>query len=325
MKYLSYAVMIYMLLALIWWAILLSRSNQQLYDYKALMYSNGLGGVPMDHTVIYKHPGLLAEFQSKRKMIIGEGVVFGLSLMLGMYLIQKAYINQLKNIRNQKNFMLSVSHELKTPITAINLLSETLVKRDLNQAKVKELSNDILSEGIRLEKLVSNILLATRLENPVGLRYEKTTVNAMLEGIVRSASHSWPEASITLKSSLANETAMDADPDAMSSVFSNLIDNAVKYSEEPPSVEISAAMSGDSVEFAVADNGLGIPQEEKAHVTRLFYRIGPEETRKTKGTGIGLYIVNRLINAHAGKLVILDNMPKGSVFKFKIPIIRHKK
>lgn len=325
MKYLSYSVMTYMLLALVWWAILLSRSNRQLHDYKAYMISKGFDPVAADQVLIRSNPHLMAEFHAKRRMIIGEGIVFGFSLILGMYLIQKAYTNQLKTIRNQKNFMLSVSHELKTPITAINLLSETMIKRDLDKSKVRELSEDILSESTRLEKLVSNILLATRLENPVGLRFEKIRVNELLENIIRSASHSWPEASVALNSALPEGLYMEADQDAFVSIMNNLIDNGVKYSDGPARIILSASLIGDDVEISVADEGLGIPAEEKANITRLFYRIGPEETRKTKGTGIGLYIVDRLVKAHSGKLVILDNQPKGSVFKFRIPLTRPKR
>ncbi len=328
MKYLSYGVMVYMLMALIWWAILLSGSNAKIYRQQFLLLDHGVHPGITDVTSndsILKYPALASEYNKKRKMIIGEGIVFGFSLVLGMYLIQKAYTNQIRTNRNQKNFMLSVSHELKTPITAINLLAGTLQKREVDRDMVRELSGDILAENLRLEKLVSNLLLATRLGSHIGLNFETVDVKQIINEVVSGSSRQWPGARIVFENDNAEPMPVICDHDAMVSIFTNLVDNAVKYSESSAQVKIKAKISGAWAEFSVADQGIGIPATEKPNITKLFYRVGPEETRRTKGTGIGLYIVSKLVNAHSGTLSVEDNQPKGTIFRFKIPTIQKSK
>ena len=112
-----------------------------------------------------------------------------------------------------------------------------------------------------------------------------------------------------------------ADPTAITTIAFNLLENAVKYS--PPGeaeVQIIVRQKRGRVFFKVADKGIGIPDEDKGRIFEKFYRIGSEDTRKTKGTGLGLYIVKQIVKAHNGSIVVRNNVPSGSVFEITLPV-----
>ncbi|NUO03455.1 MAG: ATP-binding protein, partial [Saprospiraceae bacterium] len=113
---------------------------------------------------------------------------------------------------------------------------------------------------------------------------------------------------------------VNADKSGLTSVAINLLENAVKYSPEPAEIEVRLARKNGTIEFEVADNGIGIEDKEKIRIFEKFYRIGNEDTRQTKGTGLGLFIVKEVIRAHGGDIVILNNQPKGSIFRVTLPI-----
>jgi signal transduction histidine kinase len=110
------------------------------------------------------------------------------------------------------------------------------------------------------------------------------------------------------------------DPAAITSVALNLIENAAKYSQPEPRIRVELHRKGDELHWHVADNGPGISDPDKKRIWQKFYRIGSEDTRMTKGTGLGLYIVRQLINIHGGSIKVVDNQPKGSRFEIRLPI-----
>jgi signal transduction histidine kinase len=107
---------------------------------------------------------------------------------------------------------------------------------------------------------------------------------------------------------------------AYSSVIQNLVENAIKYSNESANIEVSLYQNNDSVVLEVKDNGIGIPERERSNIFKKFYRIGNEETRTTKGTGLGLFIVKRVVDLHGGKIFVSENKPKGTVVKIILPL-----
>lgn len=105
----------------------------------------------------------------------------------------------------------------------------------------------------------------------------------------------------------------------LTSVVTNLIENAIKYSNDATNIRVSVSEEDNHVVFKIADQGYGIPDAEKKKVFQKFYRVGQEETRKTKGTGLGLYIVDRILELHKGKVSVKDNQPSGSIFEVVLP------
>lgn len=320
MKYLSYGVMIYMLLALIWWTILLFRNNELLYEKSKLVLDREIMIGNEEKSAKNDDLQMIEKNYTKNKfMILGEGFVFGLSLIIGIWFIQKSYTKELENNRKQKNFLLSVTHELKSPITSINLITETLLKRKLPEPTSIELQKNILSESKRLENLINNLLLTTKLNGTYQYNFETIDLIPLLENIIDHYKLQFPTANIQLLV-IKDNIKIYADQEALISVFNNLIENGIKYSTDVPEINVKVEVAGQNIEVSVSDNGIGIPHTEKSKITGQFYRIGNEETRKTKGTGLGLYIVSRIVSAHQGKMTISDNVEKGSVFNVSFPI-----
>ena len=322
MKFLSYGVMIYMLLALIWWTILLTKNNRLLQEKSIALALNEIEQKTSSSTLhVGVHPTLIRiqeEHKKKKNMILGEGMVFGISLILGLWFIQKAYNKEIENTNKQKNFLLSVTHELKSPIASINLITETLLKRTLPKDKVDDLHSSILSESTRLEKLISNLLLASRINNAYQYNFEPVDIVSITENIIKTTKMQHPE--VNIKFSYTDEKMnLNADKEAIVSVLTNLIENSIKYSSAPAFIEINIIQQNKDIALEVAYLGFGIPDHEKLKVIEQFYRTGNEETRQTIGTGLGLYIVDKIVEAHKGSLKIYDNYPKGTRIAINLP------
>ncbi len=320
MKYLSYGVMVYMLLALVWWTVLLSKNNELLFNKNLEIHKiqiQNIAGLSDQEKVTYN--SLKDEYRTKKHMIFGEGLVFGISLIIGMWLIQKAYNKEIENNKKQKNFLLSITHELKTPITSIGLISETLIRRKLNPDAQALMLESIRIENKRLESLVSNLLMATQLDNNYVFNFEKVSPLELLEKINKTISITFPDVRIELKHK-ENTQEIECDVESIISVFSNIIQNSIKYSDSPAIIQIDIKNFKTQVEIIFSDQGSGIPENEKTKVLQQFYRIGNEDTRKTNGTGLGLYIVKKIVEGHKGSIVIKDNVPKGTSISIILPI-----
>jgi len=252
--------------------------------------------------------------RNKIFMIIGEGGVFLLLLFFGIWWIKKNVWQDLKRAQKEKNFLLAVTHELKTPIAAIRLNTQTLKNRKLTEEQSQDLCTDIITESNRLETLVNNILLATQFEqNTVLGNWQKTDLSALVEAQIKRFQQLFPER--TVNSNIHSNIFIQAEENMFVSLLFNLLENANKYS--PASEPISVLLKGSEhiVLLEISDFGIGIPNEERKSVFEKFYRVGNEQTRSQKGTGLGLYIVKEICKAHKAEITIGDNSPRGSRFQ----------
>lgn len=313
MKFLSYGVMCYMLLALVWWTVLLSKNNNTIYSKNMELIQLSSDQQMKDAKNVEQ------QYLRNKYMILGEGMVFGISLIIGMWFIQKAYNKEIQNTQNQKNFLLSITHELKSPIAAVNLITETLIKRKIPDEKKSDLYDSILSENHRLEKLINNLLMATKIESGYTYNFEPCQLHEIIQKCIDRFLVNHPEANIKL-SSIVNPVIL-ADYESMVSIFTNLFENSIKYSENPSNIVVTLNEGSKEWSVKVADNGIGISDPEKLKVFHKFYRTGNEDTRKTKGTGLGLYIVHKIVNAHHGDIKISDNPGGGTIFTITFPKI----
>jgi len=315
MRFLSYGVMVYMLMALIWWTVLLLKNNASLYQTKIELLQESQNRIfevkDFDIKTTPEYETITSTFERNKKMILGEGMVFGISLILGLWFIQNAYIKEVENTGKQKNFLLSVTHELRSPIASINLITQTLLKRKLDTEKTTDLHESILSESTRLEKLINNLLLTTRINNAYNYNFETIHVNEVVNEVIKKSTFQNPEAVIHTNLAKEDLTIM-ADKEAFISIINNMVENSIKYSPKPAQIALTIKDSQKNITIEVADQGIGIPDNEKSKVSEQFYRIGNEETRETKGTGLGLYIVDKITKAHNGTMEIRNNTPKGS-------------
>ena len=321
MKFLSYGVMIYMLLALIWWTVLLSRYNQTIYETRVNLFAleEKESHAASPNSDVLKN--MQKQYIRSKYMIIGEGIVFGLSMIIGMWFIQKAHLKEIENTRKQKNFLLSVTHELKSPVASIRLIAETIMQRSLPHDKIVSLNEGIMKESVRLENLINNLLLASRINNAYQYNFEWCNLPELIEEVKSHIQRSHPDTGLRIHGRQKDFFIL-ADREAMISVINNLIENAVKYSPHPAQVDISYDMKKNQCILEIADQGSGITDQEKSKIFQQFYRVGNEETRQTKGTGLGLYITEKIILAHKGKITVSDNHPKGTIFTVTLPKVK---
>jgi len=322
LRILSIVVISYMLLALAWWSYLLYIKNNDAYQAKLELLkitkaAQSYPEVPADFKLDSDFIELSQNYKSQERMILSEAIVLAISLIIGIWFINRGYQRQTEAARQSRNFLLSITHELKSPIASIRLILQTFTKRKLEQNQINTFSKNALQETERLESLVNNLLLAAKLETTqVDIQAEDIELYPMLDGIRESIYNKNPEAKITLE--VQHDTMIQADKKAMLSVFINLIENAVKYSGKESQIHIKYQEKRNTKLITIADNGWGIPDKEKNKVFQKFYRIGNEDTRTTKGTGLGLYIVQQIIEAQQGKITIKDNIPKGTIFEIEL-------
>ena len=252
-------------------------------------------------------------------MIFGEATFFVVSLLIGFYLINRGYREEVRVEKERRNFLLSITHELKSPIASIKLVLETFLKRNLPKSQQDQLSRTGVKEANRLNNLVNDLLLAARLEGPYEPNLEPIDLVEMLEDILIDLRAKYPNVHFGMGTEGEMDT-INGDASGLSSIAINLLENAVKYSPAPASIDVKLSRENGHLIWETADQGFGIPSKEKDKVFTRFYRIGNEDTRKTKGTGLGLYIVDQMVKAHKGKIVIKDNQPRGTVFRIKLPL-----
>lgn len=292
--------------------------NEEIYQLKLQLLQ--LSELPSPEQQILK-----AELDEKLSlriwMVLGEGAVFVAILLLGLRSVRKSINQELELANQQKNFLLSVTHELKSPLASVKLQLQTLAKRELPKEKAQQLYTRALNDANRLEKLVENLLLVNKVESGT-LPVTKSNVGLDLF-VQRIIDVYYTDESLNGKIQFEQKSgkAVLADEMALESIIINLIDNALKYGNGSAIKLETISTSDKLVELKIKDEGQGIADQEKLKIFERFYRVGNEEVRKTKGTGIGLYLVKLLVEEHRGKIQVYDNNPTGSVFVVTLPTV----
>ena len=252
-------------------------------------------------------------------MIVGEGSVFLLILCVGLWQIRKAINKEINLSVRQSNFLLSITHELKTPLATNKLAFQTLLKRDLDKAQKEELIQKALIETKRLEVLIDNFLHASRIENKVMVpELSNQNLTELISNTVETLKKS--HVSREIHTNFPHPITARIDQYMIQIVLYNLIENALKYSPNESPVVVSAVQKNNHVCITVQDEGKGIRKEETALVFEKFYRSGNEHTREKKGSGIGLFIAREFVLLHKGNLVYKPNKPNGSIFEIILPL-----
>ncbi|RTL58379.1 MAG: two-component sensor histidine kinase [Sphingobacteriales bacterium] len=299
--------LLYIIAALAWWYIALEKQNQAMRDYKIQEL------VKDDPQYESKVIQLNNEHNRKHAQYIGEGLTFLLITLLGAIFVYRSVRKQVKFSQQQQNFMMAVTHELKTPIAVTKLSLETLLKRKLDEDKQQRLTQQALQETNRLNTLTNNILLAAQIDSG-NLNSEKEEINlsVLTDGCVQDFKQRFPNRKIEV--SIEPGQFIYGDTLLMQIAINNLIENALKYSPEDTTVHVDLTDEGERINIEISDEGVGISDEEKKRVFDKFYRIGNENTRKTKGTGLGLYITKKIVEDHGAEINITDNTPAGTIF-----------
>ena len=211
--------------------------------------------------------------------------------------------------KRQNNFLLSVTHEFKTPIAAIRLMLQTSKNPKVKEEKKAELIENSIQNTFRLEELAENMLVSMQIENDK-YQYALSTVDLseMLNQVIDNQSIKGE-----INGAIEPSLTLIGDGFIMRMVANNLIENAFKYSDNQP-IEVNLYMQGTKKVLEVKDIGVGIAKEDYKKIYKKFFRVQDEETRTTKGTGLGLFIVKQAVERHRGKVAVMANKPRGSVF-----------
>ncbi len=296
----------YMLLAIVWWTVLLLQQNDMILDLS---------------TELRQKAGILVGFDEAKserqyRMIYSESIVFGLALLTGMYLLYRSYKKELLIQTNKSNFLLSITHELKTPITAIKLFLQTVNKRMKGDPSLSNINDQALAETDRLENIINKLLTANKLETAFDYVKEALDPNHIISQ--RIDQFLWRKKDMQISYESTDDAIIFFDQSAFTSIVDNLIENAYKYSSDRKQLNIKRWSEQSYTFISFNDLGVGIPDSEKRQVFQKFYRIGDEETRNSKGTGLGLYIVKQFVDHHKANIKIKDNHPSGSQFILQI-------
>ena len=253
------------------------------------------------------------------------GVVLGAALLAG-YLLLRDMHREARTAEMRSQFVASVSHELKTPLTSIRAHAETLL---LGRAGSPETTSDylktIVSESERLTRLVDSVLDFSRIERG---RKSYELQETRLEDVVRSAAKAmeYPLSqmgfSLTISSD-GSEPALRADPEALTQAILNLLGNAMKYSGDSRRIEIRVGTRDEEAFVDVIDHGIGIARDEQSRIFERFHRVQSTETSDIAGTGLGLPLALHVVEAHRGRIALVSNPGRGSTFSVLLPLEAH--
>ncbi len=250
----------------------------------------------------------------KSKAWLGEGFVIGLItliIILAMYI----YIDQILRFNLQKtNFMMAVTHELKTPIAAAKLAIETVIRNKNIEAQDRVL--EISKKNIdRLSGMMERVLLATQFENslPVAQKKWESCSDIIQKALVDCQFTDEQILKIILV--IPSNFSIYCDSNMMKIAFINLFTNSIKYSEpNGVNVIVSSIINNEHCQILISDQGIGIPMIERTRIFEKFYRVGNEKTRSRSGSGLGLYLVKQILQLHDARIEVQANNPKGSTF-----------
>jgi signal transduction histidine kinase len=296
----------YILAALIWWFIALNRQNKLMTKYE----------MEQVQTTDKNYQSRVTEISSleKRKtaQYLGEGVTFFLLIVAGAIFVFRAVRRELRISRQQQNFMIAITHELKTPISVAKLNLETMQKRKLDETQQQRLIQTTLEETNRLNALCNNMLLSSQMEaGGYRITNEETNISELIGNCVEDFKRRYPQQKI--ETVILPDIFISGDRLLLQILANNLLDNAIKYGAKEL-VTVLLSEEDNKITFCVKDHGKGIAVEEKDKIFSKFYRVGNAATKAAKGTGLGLYLCKKITERHNANISVTDNTPSGAIF-----------
>ena len=222
--------------------------------------------------------------------------------------------------RQRRRFVSDASHELKTPLASIRLLSDSIVQTEnMDVETMREFVSDIGNEAERLQHMTEDLLSLSRMDDDIKIVPEPVDVKKSVLDAMALLRPVAAEKQVALHSDLDDGCIVLATKDNMHHIVFNLLENAVKYNFPEGSVTASLHAADGNVQLTVADTGVGIPEDERYNIFGRFYRIDKARSREAGGSGLGLSIVHDAVKAHGGTIQVGANEPHGSVFIVTFP------
>ncbi|MBK8519751.1 MAG: ATP-binding protein [Ferruginibacter sp.] len=297
----------YILAALIWWFIALNRQNKLMTKYEMEQLQ------PTDKNYQAKYDEFKSLEKRKTTQYLGEGVTFFLLIIAGAVFVFRAVRRELRISQQQQNFMIAITHELKTPISVARLNLETMQKRKLDETQQQRLIQTTLEETNRLNALCNNMLLSSQMEaGGYRITNEETNISELIGKCVQDFITRYPQQKI--EPDITPDIFIYGDRLMLQMLANNLIDNAIKYGAKDLPVTVLLREENEKIIFQVKDRGKGIADEEKEKIFDKFYRVGNSATKGAKGTGLGLYLTKKISKEHNANISVTDNNPSGAIF-----------
>jgi len=253
----------------------------------------------------------------KTLMIVGEGFVFISILIFGIWRLNQSIEKEILLLQRQSNFLLSVSHELKTPLASVQLVLQTILKRSFNAEQLRLFVEQALHENKKSQELIETMLNASGIEqNALNAQIEIELPQVFMESIKLYLPHN---DNCQFLWTLDTQEAFLCDKGMLTLIIKNLFDNSIKYG----ATEIRVLCYSVKKEFLIEvhDNGMGIDEKDRPMIFEKFYRSGDEKIRERSGTGLGLYIAREMAKLQHGKL-IFKPLTKGSCFIVSLPHVK---
>lgn len=265
---------------------------------------------------------VLGEYRRRVLLVVAEGGLFFAAMIATVIALWTVLQRESVLQRQSQNFISAVTHELKTPIAGIRVALETVLRGRADPEGAQRFLGNALLDVERLSSLVEKVLEVTRFAGGAHrLRIVVDDLSELVEGEIEAAERRARARGVEIDAEIEPGISAPIDAEAMAIVVSNLLENAVKYAAgPPPRVTASLRLSDGDAVVEISDNGIGISEDDRERIFDAFYRAGDEVTRRTPGTGIGLYVAREIVDAHGGRLRALSKgRGKGATFRMTLP------
>jgi len=268
-------------------------------------------------------PDLLAGYHFDW-LVLAEGLVLLVAILVGVYIIFLYWQRQSTLNRQQRNFISQVTHELKSPLASIRLHLETIRLRKPSPERMERFLDTMLDDTSRLENHINNLLMAARLEHGFGggerqiLNFSEFVTQFLERKLLKL-----PEGG-SLTWQIEPDIRVEFDPDGMNMALRNLFENAILYCLASPDIEVTLGREGNRCLLTFSDQGRGMDKGDLRKVFRMFYRVRTTG-ENIRGTGLGLYIVQSIIERHGGRIrATSPGVGKGTTFHITLPLAKAK-
>jgi signal transduction histidine kinase len=259
---------------------------------------------------------ILEEYRKRIVMMVSEGAFFAFLLVVFMVILWRTFRREVELERQHRNFLSAITHEIKSPIAAIRVALETVASGRADEKASRRFISNALADTDRLDQLVQKVLHATRFgSGSTGIRLSRRSLSRVVERALGIFEPGAAASGATVSAEISDDLMAEIDDEAMTIVVSNLLENALKYGGDPAEIRVELRLEGDIAIVDVSDNGDGIAEDEVPLIFNRFYRAGDEMTRTSQGTGLGLYLVQRIMKAHHGTVSVADTGPDGTTMR----------